>query len=184
MQILEMVRQAERVIGELVAFVPPEGDGLYLEFGVASGTTIHRIAVTTKNKVYGFDSFQGLPEDWEGYIEVKGAYACDIPTGLPENVELVVGLFEDTLPKFLKKHKENVTFLHIDCDIYSSTKCIFDNLKKRIVPGTVIAFDELYGYPNWEQHEYKAFKEFLAETKYKVECIGKFGAHQAAFKIL
>jgi hypothetical protein len=54
--------------------------------------------------------------------------------------------------------------LHIDCDIYASTKEIFDNLVDNIVPGTVIVFDELYNYPGAEEHEFKAFQEFLDGT--------------------
>tara|TARA_R110002073_G_scaffold191088_1_gene349759 strand:+ start:234 stop:617 length:384 start_codon:yes stop_codon:yes gene_type:complete len=38
--------------------------GLFLEFGVASGASINFIAANTDTTVHGFDSFQGLPEDW------------------------------------------------------------------------------------------------------------------------
>jgi hypothetical protein len=37
---------------------------LWLEFGVASGRTINYISNFTNDKVYGFDSFEGLPEKW------------------------------------------------------------------------------------------------------------------------
>ncbi len=39
-------------------------DGLYLEFGVYSGTTINHIADQVPHSVHGFDSFEGLPEQW------------------------------------------------------------------------------------------------------------------------
>lgn len=161
-------------------------DGLYLEFGVHNGGTINIIASSTKNKVYGFDSFEGLPEDWTG-MHSKGHFACKIPENLPENVELVVGLFEDTLPKFIEKHKDKkVAFVHVDCDLYSSTKCIFDNLKDIFLNGATICFDELIDYGNeeeWKHHEWKAWHEFLEETNYKWVCLGKYGRHQVAFKI-
>lgn len=167
----------------LQQFVEKAKDGLYMEFGVHTGGTIKQIAQFTTNKVYGFDSFEGLPEDWPG-MHGKGHFACDIPEDLPDNVELVVGLFQNTLPKFIKKHKkEKVAFIHIDCDLYSSTKCIFDNLKNNFQDGSVIAFDELIGYTGWEDHEYKAFNEFLEETKYRWECIGRFGLNQVGFEI-
>ncbi len=59
--------------------------------------------------------------------------------------------------------------MHIDCDLYSSTKTIFDNLAEQIVPGTVIVFDEYFNYPNWQQHEHKALQEFVNEHKLNYE---------------
>jgi predicted O-methyltransferase YrrM len=160
-------------------------EGLMLEFGVHKGHTITQIAKALPDrKIYGFDGFQGLPESWNGLSE--GHFACDIPTNLPDNVKLVVGWFDDTLPKFIEEHKEPVAFIHIDCDLYSSTKTVFDVLKDRIQNGTIICFDEIvnYGDNKWRDHEYKAFKEFLVETKYEWKCISKYGTHQAAFKII
>src|SRR5208282_2854043 len=49
--------------------------GLLLEFGVAGGTSIRHIASSTRSLVHGFDSFEGLPEDWSGRHEPKGAYS-------------------------------------------------------------------------------------------------------------
>ena len=160
-------------------------EGLMIEFGVYRGGTISSIANSNKERaVYGFDSFEGLPERWMSGYE-KGHFKTEVPTGLPSNVVLVKGWFEDTLPVFLKEHKESVAFMHIDCDLYSSTKTIFDNVKDRIADGCIIVFDELlnYGSTTWKEHEYKAFDEFLDETNYRYECIGLWGAHQAAFKI-
>jgi hypothetical protein len=131
--------------------------GLCLEFGVASGRTISHIAGLTE-RVYGFDSFEGLPEDWRSGF-VKGAFAGDLPP-VPPNAVLIKGWFEKTLPEFLGKQQGPVAFLHIDCDLYSSTKTIFDLLAPRIVRGTVIVFDEYFNYPGWQQHEHKAFEEF------------------------
>jgi len=172
-------------LGEaLNLFASKAPDGLYLEFGVATGFTIKNIAAATQNKVYGFDSFEGLPEDWEGYQEKKGAFKCAIPKDLPSNVELLVGLFDETIPKFIEQHKnEKVAYMHVDCDIYSSTKCIFDNFKNMFQDGSVICFDELVHYPGWEINEWKAWHEFLEETKYKWEVLGKYAPHQVAFKI-
>ena len=42
-------------------------DGLFLEFGVFEGDSINVIAKKMKNKtIHGFDSFEGLPQDWGG----------------------------------------------------------------------------------------------------------------------
>lgn len=155
--------------------------GLFLEFGVYSGNSIKIIAENTPNIVYGFDSFEGLPEDW--YIHSKGHFACDPPIDVPNNVELVIGWFDKTLPEFVRSHLESVSFMHIDCDLYSSTKCIFDNFKHKFVDGSIIVFDEIYGYTGYEHHEYKAFQEFLEETQFGWECIGKYSLHQAGFKL-
>lgn len=144
-------------------------DGLFLEFGVFSGATINLMSNILKDKIfYGFDSFEGLPENWTGTIRHKASF--DLHGNLPkvnDNVKLIKGWFNETLPKFLTEHKEPVSFLHVDCDIYSSAKTIFDNLKDRIVVGTIIVFDEYYNYNNWKNHEYKAFQEFVLENKIK-----------------
>ena len=96
----------------------------------------------------------------------------ELPT-VAKNVELIKGWFDVTLPKFLEEHnEESIKLLHVDCDLYSSTKTVFGNLKDRIVPGTVIVFDEFFNYPGWKEGEYKAFMEFIDETGYKFEYLG------------
>ncbi len=62
--------------------------------------------------------------------------------------------------------------MHIDSDLYSSAKTIFDCLGDRVAPGTVIMFDEFYNYTGYQAHEYKAFKEFVEERNVKYEWIG------------
>lgn len=146
-------------------------DGLILEFGVFSGRTINQIAQKLPEfKIFGFDSFEGLPEDWRtGYN--KGTFAVEELPKVESNVELIKGWFDDTLEIFLKQHEENCSFIHIDCDLYSSTKTIFKCLKDRIKTGTVIVFDEYFNYPGWKNGEYKAFQEFINETSLKYEYI-------------
>jgi hypothetical protein len=138
-------------------------EGMTMEFGVSGGRTITQIAGETPGKVYGFDGFQGLPENWK-FGRGKGAFAREAPPPVPENVELVIGWFADTLPGFVAAHPEPVSFLHVDCDLYSSTKDILDHLGPHIAPGTVVAFNEYYNYPGWQDHEIKAWKEFVAAT--------------------
>ena len=55
------------------------------------------------------------------------------------NVRLYRGWFEDTLPAFCEQHPGPIAFLHLDADLYSSTRTVFDLLGDGIVPGTVIA---------------------------------------------
>lgn len=152
-------------------------EGLVLEFGVFSGRSINRLAQATSGQVFGFDSFEGLPEDWrEGYD--KGKFARqDLPQVSP-NVELVVGWFDRTLPAFLDAHPGPASIIHVDCDLYSSTQTVLTQLRERIVPGTIIIFDEYFNYPGWEMHEFKAFQEFVDSTGLQYEYIGVHPNHQ------
>jgi Macrocin-O-methyltransferase (TylF) len=136
--------------------------GLVLEFGVAMGTTIRCLsgsAPLLDRLIYGFDSFKGLPEPWANYP--KGYFACDIPE-VPNNVELVIGEFENTLVPFLDKHQdEDIALVHIDCDLYSSTRFVLDHLTLWIRPGTVIVLDEFWIVTDQEQ---RAFNDWLEDN--------------------
>jgi hypothetical protein len=144
-------------------------EGHYLEFGVFTGGTIRFIAPRIGGRViHGFDSFEGLPEAWSGFS--LGRRAFDVGGRLPRvpaNVRLHRGWFDDTLPQWVTGNPGPVAFIHIDCDLYSSTQTILTLLADRCVAGTIILFDEYFNYPNWEVHEYKAFQEFA--TKYAVK---------------
>jgi len=149
--------------------------GLVLEFGVEKGLSINCIARRTPRPVHGFDSFQGLPQLWAGTREAAGAFnrGGRLPK-VAANVRLHVGWFDATLPEFLAAQPagETVAFLHIDCDIYASTRTVFDHLEKRLVPGSVIVFDEYFNYPGWQQHEFRAFQEFVARGNRAYDYIG------------
>jgi len=158
-------------------------DGLWAEFGVYEGKTISTIASCNPDKtIYGFDSFEGLPEVWDS-DNPKGSYSLggkippkihrgpnvihgDVYQNWNSNIVLIKGLFGDTLPGFIEEHPETIAFMHIDSDLYSSCKTILQILKNQIVPGTVICFDDWCGYPTNtnRDHEIKAFAEFLLET--------------------
>lgn len=139
-------------------------NGHYLEFGVFTGGTIRYMAKQVRNKIlHGFDSFQGLPEDWAGFQ--LGSTAFDVGGRLPKvpsNVMLYPGWFDKSLPPWLENNAGPVAFLHIDCDLYSSTKSIFDLLGARLQIGSIILFDEYFNYANWRNHEYKAFQELVS----------------------
>lgn len=132
--------------------------GLVMEFGVRHGATIRQIAELASQQVHGFDSFEGLPEVW--HDQPKGSYTANgIIPKVPDNVRIYKGWFENTLPAFVKAHKQPVRFMNIDCDLYSSTKTILDSFSSQIIPGTVIAFDEYFGNVHWRKDEFKAFQE-------------------------
>lgn len=152
-------------------------DTLWLEFGVASGKTINYISKFTEKTVYGFDSFLGLPEKWrDGYEEGEFNLHGILPEVNP-NVTLIKGWFQDTLPIFLTEHDKKISFMHIDCDLYSSTKYILNTAKPHLQDGCVIIFDELVNYPGFdgETGELKAFYEFITENNVNYEWIGMNG---------
>ena len=86
---------------------------------------------------------------WSGYAKKNVFDLKKTLPVVPNNVILFKGYFDKTLPKFLKQNSENVSFIHVDCDIYSSTKTIFQYLAEYIVPGTIIVFDEYYKPRRW-----------------------------------
>lgn len=152
-------------------------DGLALEFGVFKGTTINHLAKAyPKRRFYGFDSFRGLPEDWAGsrYSLVNFDRGGSQPK-VQSNVTLVEGWFDETLPKFLARETGPIGFLHVDCDIYSSTKTVLELTAPRLASGAVVVFDEFFNYKGYEQHEYKAFFEFVERFPAAYRYIGYSG---------
>jgi len=149
--------------------IPAAESGLCCEFGVYKGETLNYIAKRVKGPVYGFDSFEGLPEAWrEGFPQ--GAFGLTGgPPACEKNVTLVPGWFNESLPLFVASHPQAVGFLHVDCDLYSSTHTIFEYLGSRLMPGAVIVFDEYFNYPGWRAHEHRAFEEFLQASGRRCE---------------
>ena len=158
-------------------------DGLFLEFGVATGRTINLIAKYCPNvTVYGFDSFKGLPERWRTVN--AGFFAQEKLPQVEQNVQLIEGLFQETLDHFLQIKGTKISLCHIDCDLYSSTSYVLQKLKPYFVDGSIIIFDEFALYDTYEQHEYRAFNEFLESTGFDVEYIGKNHKESYAFKLV
>jgi hypothetical protein len=177
--LLESAEFARRHLGKVASFSHPHDTlqhalkaaptgGLALEFGVFSGTTLKMIADARGGQsVFGFDSFQGLPEMWRAGFPA-GAFAVE---QLPQvaGAELVVGWFDETLPKFLADHPGPVDFLHVDCDLYSSTRTVLELVGPRLRPGSVVMFDEFFNYPGWQEHEAKAWDEYLQRSGTKIQ---------------
>lgn len=154
-----------------------KGHGLALEFGVATGATLRIIAdgVAADRAVAGFDVFTGLPETWRTGFPA-GEFAQE-PPDVP-GARVIAGLFEDTLPAFLAETDEPIAFMHVDCDLYSSTKTVLDLAMDRLAPDAVLVFDEFFNYPGWQQHEYLAWTEFLARTGRTYEYLAYTGNHE------
>ncbi|MCK2097394.1 class I SAM-dependent methyltransferase [Thauera aromatica] len=167
----------------LAAAVPPMG--IICEFGVRHGHSINHLGkLFPQHKIFGFDSFEGLPEAW--HDEAAGSYTTGgrMPS-VPENVTLIRGWFNETLPGFIKDHPDPIALMNIDCDIYSSTKTVFDLLGPQIVPGTLIVFDEYIGSPNWKEDEFKAFQEWVAARQVRYEyLLASLYTKQVAVRII
>lgn len=159
-------------------------DGLHLEFGSGwKGKSIDYLADHIDGVIHGFDSFEGLPEEWFGEYGVGSLSSSGKLPKVKENVHLHKGWFDDVLPEFLKHHVGPAAFLHIDCDVYKSAKTVFNCLGEKIVSGTVIQFDEYFNYPGWKNHEYKAFQEFVSERGLSYQYIGYAEQYAVAVQI-
>ncbi len=175
-------------------------NGEIVEYGVARGVSLihiakhinltHAGAEVSQSLVHGFDSFEGLPEDWEQPGNPKGSYALERSEleaiSFPSNVRIHKGTFDQTIPSFIKEIGDNlISFLHIDSDLYTSAKIVLKMLKNKIVSGTIIVFDEYYGYHGWEKGEFKAFDEFIKSSDVKFEYIAfNIVGEQVAIRIL
>ena len=159
------------------------------EFGVGAGHTLEKIKefFPAGKTIVGFDSFERLPEDWipqrrKGSFSQGGEVPKELLGG--ENVSIVKRLSSDTVPNFFDANKfaeVELLLLHIDCDLYRSTKEVLgEALAKTLkenrffmsseVP-LYVAFDELIDYPTYQNHEIKALYEFLDENKDWLECV-------------
>jgi len=144
---------------------PVAGD--IIEFGVWEGESARAIRASLdrceqespglpRKHVFACDSFKGLPERFE-QLEV-GAFACD-PPEIP-GVEIVVGLFQDSLTDAFARRVGSVSFAFLDADLYSSTRCALDWLTPLVHPGTLLLFDEFLGeqaserraFDDWSRH--------------------------------
>ena len=153
----------------------PLNQKFYLEFGVYKGGSINFFSKYV-NTIYGFDSFEGLREDWIGNGKLKGKY--NLNKNLPilnKNVTPVIGWVQDTLGPFLDKHKPEINFVHLDMDTYESTKFVLKKIKSYLTKNCCIAFDELYNYEGWKEGEYKALKETFNDNEYKYVCFCRDG---------
>jgi hypothetical protein len=160
--------------------------GVIAEFGVWKGESINFFAKhCPEAKVFGFDSFEGLEEDWNGTSLTKGFFSTkgQLPK-CESNVTLFKGWFEDTLPGFCEviQHKK-IDLLHLDADTYKPTAYVLKSLAKNLVRGSIVVFDEYFGYPNFRLHEFKAWQEFVESEGLNYRYIG-YTDMQVAIEIL
>jgi len=138
---------------------------LYLEFGVFRGESMRYWAEKLRHPdacLHGFDSFEGLPEEWGSMG--KGSFNVDgrIPKMDDPRVKFFKGWFDQVLPSYTVPSYDTLV-INMDADLYSSTIYVLRHLRHLIVPGVFIYFDELHQ----PEHEPKAFLEFMKENNLK-----------------
>jgi ectoine hydroxylase-related dioxygenase (phytanoyl-CoA dioxygenase family) len=147
----------------------------WCEFGVGEGESLDWFASRkpSSNLLIGFDSFEGIPEPWATHP--VGQWRSDVYESNRADVVIVEGMFDTSLGRedVLARLGDPLGFLHIDCDLYSSTQTVLRALDPLIQPGTVVVFDEFYGYEGWEECEAKAFREFAMESGVAFEWIAR-----------
>ena len=162
--------------------------GDYLEFGVFDGQSLimaYQVAnrsQATDMRFFGFDSFQGLPES-DGIRYLKGTLKSSMGNTVRHlrrvgvdmrRIELKEGIFSRSLNKAVKdQHKlRHAAIVHIDCDLYSSTKDVLAFVEDLVGPGTVMIFDDWDAYRKTETPEelgeQKAFREWPLHTIQRV----------------
>jgi len=157
-------------------------DRPFYEFGVWRGEAFKYLIKTFK-KGFGFDSFEGIPEDWDAFK--AGSYTSDGIVPKIKGGEFVVGRFEDTLPVFFSEPRPTASIINFDADLYSSTICALNSASPVIDKKTILIFDEFLINPNWENDEYKALEEFCVQNNYKYEVLAvSFFSKQVAVRIL
>jgi hypothetical protein len=143
---------------------------LYLEFGVWRGAAMRCVAKQLRHPqamLYGFDSFEGLPEKWNlGADTGCFSTAGEIPVIDDARVSFHKGWFQDTLPQFECPEHESL-ILNLDADLYSSTIYVLNYLRDVIAPGAYLFFDEFSD----RQHELRAFDEFINSTRMRFQLV-------------
>lgn len=143
----------------------------FLEFGVWNGRSINYMADVRPDCLFhGFDSFEGLPEDWNP-AHLKGHFATDVTKlSFKSNVAIKKGWFCDTVPPWIGNRSSRVAGLHIDCDIFSSTQTILNQFRGVICESKpLVLFDEFYNYREYQEGEFKAFMQFVNDSELEFE---------------
>lgn len=136
----------------------------YLEFGVASGVSLARFAGLFTNpnaRLFGFDSFRGLPADWfvgNSGVLPKGTFdqGGNAPPTADRRISYIKGWFQNTVPEFLEANRLAAPVLvHFDADLYESTFFLLASLWPR-VPSYSFVMDD------FTEDDMVALYDFLA----------------------
>ena len=145
---------------------------IYIEFGVAGGHSFRWWLSQSSHKdcrFYGFDTFEGLPEAWGTFN--KSDMSASMPSIDDSRVKFFKGLFQDTIPDFLREFEqknEKQKIIHLDADLFSSTLHALTSMAPCLRKGDILIFDE-FNVPN---HEFLAFRIFTESYYIKTRLIG------------
>jgi hypothetical protein len=164
---------------------PEDSDELLLDLGVWIGWSTRLISDASGREVFGFDTFEGLVEDWQiddqilvkrgtfslsepfaqRFIRDTGVSLHDgLPAALGRKVQFIRGSTYDTLAPFLAdRPAAPIRLFHMDLDTYESCLHGLETCKDRFVEGSILVFDE-YLVTNGEM---LAFYEF--QNRYGLE---------------
>ena len=181
----ELEREYKKAVSWLIDNVGRDAIGDYLEFGVFYGSSLacmHKVLDelgVRHTRLFGFDSFEGLPESlhpddkvWgAGEFKSSYAYAREFLTerGVDWNrVFLTKGWFSDTLiPSFIQQERlKKAGLIMVDCDMYVSAKQALDFCGPLIQDEAIVFFDDWNsgGLAEGGQGEKRAFDEFLKQN--------------------
>lgn len=156
----------------------------YLEFGVADGHSFNWWMTENNHpasRFYGFDTFTGLPEDFGPYKKGTFANSDNIPAIKDNRGKFYQGLFQQTLPSFLKtfdNSRKNVIML--DADLYTATLFVLTSLAPFLKKDDIIFFDE-FVVPT---HEFMAYQQFINSYYFNLELLGAANNYYfVAFKV-
>ena len=169
-----------------------KGKVVYLEFGVFKGDSVRLFLDSVSNTdihIFGFDSFVGLPTDWNhafGAKTAKGTF--DVGGKLPniehEHVHFVKGWFENTFPEFLEQHQEliqsaDTVFVHLDADLYEPSRFVLEKLPT-FVKHLYFMCDE------WTAGECEAIMEFAEINSFTLKFLGHVPSpvHQLPIQVM
>jgi len=158
----------------------------YLEFGVYQGASLRiwlDLIDHPQARFIGFDTFTGLPERWRptepaGHFNANGA----IPDIKDPRCAFEIGLFQDTLPRFVQQHDLSCRLiLNLDADMFTSTLFVLTTLAPHLKPGDILFFDEF----SCPLDEFRAFEEFVRSFRIKYEVVAAvYGYTRVCIKIL
>ena len=161
--------------------------GHVVECGVYKAASLVRFATfrsilesNFSRKIIGFDAFGEFPREGEAAdaefiekFELEGGPGISVG-GLEKvlsyknfsNVEAIKGNITETVPSYVEKHPElKIAILHIDVDVYKTSKVILKTLFDRVVAGGIIILDD-YGTVDGET---RAVDEYLEGLSYSIE---------------
>ena len=166
-----------------------EGD--YLEFGVYRGSSfIQAYQMAEKYglasmRFFAFDSFQGLPAA-EGKTFNKGEFQCSRllftkiirKAGVDlDRVVVVEGFYQDSLQDLVKVDHDlkRASLIHVDCDLYVSTKDVLRFVQDLLQPGCMIVMDDWHTFEAADAPddpaqfgEPRAFEEWTESSRFDV----------------